>query len=83
MSRAKELGLEKNSDLLTIRHLLDVEIWECTREQANALARRHRSDSWRIWTVEEVDRWMLADADTVERLIQMKRERPGLKMELE
>lgn len=71
-------ALDLDIEVTSIYQLFpDVEIWVCTKDQANALVRAHRLEAWRIWTVEEVERWLLADDDALMSVIERKRARPG------
>lgn len=70
-------ALDQEIDVISIRDVLDTEIWECDRDQANTLVREHRSEAWRIWIVEEIDLRQLADPETLQSIIEKKRAKPG------
>lgn len=74
MSLSEELGIEVTS---TKELFPGVEIWECTRDQANAIARQHGSQAWRIWLIEEVDKYILADPEELLAIIEKKKQKPG------
>lgn len=59
------------------RTVLNTEIWECTRDEANALAREFPADRWRLWLHQEVDAWLLASPAEVQSVIDRKRQKPG------
>lgn len=76
MIHSKALDMEIDATQVT-ELFPDVEVWVCTKDQANALVREHRAEAWRIWLVEEVERYMLSDPDELMSVIEKKRVRPG------
>ena len=73
MTLAKELNIE----VTTVRDLCGHECWECSKDQANIIARAHRAEAWRIWLVEEVDHYMLATPEQIVEVISKKKQKPG------
>ena len=73
MTLAEELNIETTAT----KDVLGVEIWECTKDQANEIARLHRSEAWRIWLIEEIDKYILADPDLIQSIIDKKKNKPG------
>lgn len=69
--------LDAEIDVVAIKDVLDTELWECTRDQANVLVRDHRGEAWRIWLVEEVDKYMLAEPEDLLAIIEKKKVKPG------
>jgi len=57
--------------------LLGHECWVCTKDQANEIARAHRVEAWRIWLQAEVDKYMSADPETIQSIIDKKKVKPG------
>ncbi len=73
MTLAKELEI----DVTATHDILGMEIWECNKDQANTIARQHRSEAWRIWLIEEIDRYMLAGPEQLQEVIDKKKNKPG------
>jgi hypothetical protein len=74
MTLAKDL----NIPVITAREILPgVEIWEVTRDTANMVVRQHRSEAWRLFLPEEIDRYMMATPEEIEEVIRLKRIKPG------
>jgi len=70
-------ALDAKIDVVAIKDVLDSELWECTRDQANVLVRDHRGEAWRIWLVEEVDKYLLAGPQEIQSIIDRKKQKPG------
>ena len=71
------LAANLNIEVTTVRDLCGHECWECDKDQANIIARAHRSEAWRIWLVEEVSAYMLAGPEQIEMVIEKKKQKPG------
>lgn len=59
------------------RDILETEIWECSPEEARAAWKDHPADRHRIWTNAEVSAHILSDPETLQRIIDQKRAKPG------
>ena len=73
MTLAEELGIT----VTLVRDLCGEECWECSKDQANIIARAHRAEAWRIWLSSEIDHYMLATPEQITEVIEKKRQKPG------
>ena len=59
------------------RDLMGIEVWDCSPEEAKKIWVEQPKERWRIWSNEEVDKYFLADAATIQAVIDKKKAKPG------